>query len=54
MFLEVIADKLELEDARQRLKSCIQVTWDTLNKGIFDNLYTSILLRMKAYIAASD
>jgi hypothetical protein len=53
MFLEVIADKSESEDTRQRLKSCIQVAWDTLDKGIFDNLYASMPSRMKACIAAS-
>jgi hypothetical protein len=52
MFLEVAADKSESEHARQRLESCIQVAWDTLDKGIFDNLYASILARMAACIAA--
>jgi hypothetical protein len=53
MFLKVVADKLKLKDARQRLESCIQAAWDTLDKGLFDNLYASILARIKAYIAAS-
>ena len=53
MFPEVAADKSELKYARQRLESCIQAAWDTLDKGLFDNLYASMLARMKAYIAAS-
>jgi hypothetical protein len=54
MFPEVAADNSELEDARQRLKSCIQAAWDILDKGLFDNLYTSIPARMKACIAAGS
>ena len=53
MFPEVAADKSESEYARQRLESCIQAAWDTLDKGLFDNLYASMPARMKAYIAAS-
>jgi hypothetical protein len=53
MFPEVATDKLELEYARQRLKSYIQAAWDTLDKGLFDNLYASIPARIKACIAAS-
>jgi hypothetical protein len=53
MFLKVVADKSKLEDARQRLESCIQAAWDTLDKGLFDNLYASMPARIKAYIAAS-
>jgi hypothetical protein len=52
MFPEVAADKLELEDARQRLESCIQAAWDTLDKGLFNNLYASMPARIKACIAA--
>jgi hypothetical protein len=53
MFLEVAIDKSQLKHAKQRLKSCIQVAWDTLDKGLFDNLYASMLAKIKAYIAAS-
>jgi hypothetical protein len=52
MFPEVAADKSESEHARQRLESCIQAAWDTLDKGIFDNLYASMPARMAACIAA--
>jgi hypothetical protein len=52
MFPEVAADKSELEYAQQRLESCIQATWDTLDKGLFDSLYESMPARIKAYIAA--
>ena len=52
MFPEVVKDKSESEYARQRLESCIQATWDTLDKGIFDNLYLSMESRMEACIAA--
>jgi len=52
MFPEVTADKSESEYARQRLESCIQAAWDTLDKGLFDNLYASMPARIKAYIAA--
>jgi len=54
MFPEVAADKSELKYARQRLESCIQAAWDTLDKGLFDNLYASMPARMKACIAASS
>jgi hypothetical protein len=53
MFPEVAADKLKLEYAKQRLESYIQAAWDTLDKGLFDNLYASMPARIKAYIAAS-
>ena len=53
MFPEIAADKSESEYARQSLESCIQAAWDTVDKGIFDNLYISIPLRIKAYITAS-
>ena len=52
MFPEVAADPSKSEDARQRLESCIQAAWDTLDKGIFDALYASMPARMKACIAA--
>jgi len=51
MFPDVARDKSELEHARQRLESCIQATWDTLDKDIFDSLYASMLARMEACIA---
>jgi len=52
MFPEVAKDKLELKHARQRLESCIQAAWDTLNKGLFDKLRQSMHARCEAIIAA--
>jgi hypothetical protein len=52
MFPKVANDKPELEDARQRLESCIQAAWDTLDKLLFNNLYASIEDRIEACIAA--
>jgi len=52
MFLKVAKDKSKLEYARQRLESCIQAVWDTLDKALFDKLYLSIKARIKACIAA--
>jgi hypothetical protein len=52
MFPEVAADKSESEHAWQRLESCIQAAWDTLDKGLFDSLYESMPARMEACIAA--
>jgi hypothetical protein len=52
MFPEVAADKSESEDARQRLESCIQAAWDTLDESLFNNLYASMHDRMEACIAA--
>ena len=52
MFPEVMADKSESEDARQRLESCLQAAWDTLDKGLFDNLYKSMKARIEACIEA--
>ena len=52
MFLEVTTDKSELENTRQRLESCIQAAWDTLDQSLFDNLYASMPDRMEACIAA--
>ena len=51
MFLDIARDKSESEHAWQRLESYIQATWDTLDKDIFDSLYTSILARIEACIA---
>jgi hypothetical protein len=53
MFPEVAIDKSQSKHAKQRLESCIQVAWDTLDKGLFDNLYANMPARIKAYIAAS-
>jgi hypothetical protein len=52
MFPEVAADKLELEHARQRLESCLQAAWDTLDQGLFEKLGASINDRIEAVIAA--
>ena len=42
MFLEVIKDKSESEDARQRLESCLQAAWDILDQGLFNNIGASM------------
>jgi hypothetical protein len=52
MFPEVMADKSESEHARQRLESCLQAAWDTLDKGLFDNLIQSMPSRIEACIKA--
>ena len=52
MFPEVAADKSESEHTRQRLESCIQVAWDTLDKELFDTLGQSMKARIEACIAA--
>jgi hypothetical protein len=52
MFPEVAVDKSESEDVRQRLESCIQAVWDTLDESLFNNLYASMHDRMEACIAA--
>jgi hypothetical protein len=52
IFSEVAADLSDSEHVRQRLESCIQAIWDTLDKDIFDALYTNMPARMKAYIVA--
>jgi len=52
MFLEVAADKSESEHARQRLESCIQAAWDTLDQSLFDNLGASMHDRCEAVITA--
>jgi len=52
MFPEVARDKSESEHARQRLESCIQAAWDTLDKELFDKLYLSMEARIEACIAA--
>jgi hypothetical protein len=53
MFPEVTKDKSESEYARQRLESCIQTAWDTLDQSLFDKLGASIHDRYKAVIAAN-
>jgi len=52
MFPDVAADKSESEYARQRLESCLQAAWDTLDKSIFDALYKSMPGRIEACIKA--
>ena len=47
-----MADKSETEHTRQRLESCLQAAWDTLEQGLFDKLYKSIHARIEACIAA--
>jgi hypothetical protein len=53
MFPDVAADKSESEHARQRLESCLQAAWDTLEKEKFDVLYKSMSKRIEACIAAN-
>jgi hypothetical protein len=52
MFPEVAADKLELEHTQQRLESCLQATWDTLDQDLFDKLGTSMNDRIETVIVA--
>lgn len=52
MFPEVAADKSESEYSRQRLESCLQSAFDTLDKSLFDKLYESMPRRIEACIAA--
>jgi hypothetical protein len=52
MFPDVAVDKSESEHARQRLESCLQAAWDTLDKGLFDKLGASMRERIEACIAA--
>jgi hypothetical protein len=52
MFPDVARDKSESKYARQRPESCIQAAWDTLDKGLFDNLGQSMHDRCEAVIAA--
>jgi len=52
MFPDVAAEKSETEDARQRMESCLQAAWDTLDKSLFDKLYESMPRRIAACIAA--
>ena len=52
MFPDVANDKSESEHARQRLESCLQAAWDTLDKSLFDILGASMPARIEACIAA--
>jgi hypothetical protein len=52
MFPEVAADKSESEYSRQRLESCLQAAYDTLDKSLFDSLYQSMPRRIEACIQA--
>jgi hypothetical protein len=52
MFLEVAADKSESEYAQQRLESCLQAAWDTLDQELFNTLGASMCDRIEAVIAA--
>jgi len=52
MFPKVAAAKGESEDDRQRLESCLQAVWATIDKEFFDKLYESIEARIEACIAA--
>ena len=52
MFLDVAADKSESEHARQRLESCLQAVWDTLDQRLFEKLGASMNDRVEAVIAA--
>lgn len=52
MFLEVAAYTGESEHDRQRLESCLQAAWDTIDQEYFDKLIKSMLKRVEACIAA--
>jgi hypothetical protein len=52
MFPEVAKDTSESEYARQRLESCIQAAWDTLDDELFSTLGASMPDRIEACIAA--
>ena len=52
MFPDVAADKSESEHARQRLESCLQAAWDTLDQRLFEKLGASMNDRIEAVIAA--
>ena len=52
MFLDVAADKSESEHARQRLESCLQAVWDTLDQRLFEKLGASMNNRIEAVISA--
>ena len=52
MFPKEVSNKLELEYTRQRLESCLQAAWDTLDQSLFDTLGASMVDRIKAVIEA--
>jgi hypothetical protein len=52
MFPEEASNKSESEYTRQRLESCLQAAWDTLDQSLFDTLGASIVDRIKAVIKA--
>ncbi len=52
MFPEVAADKSKSEDSKQRLESCLQAAYDTLEQELFDSLYQSMPNRIAACIKA--
>ncbi|PQE16385.1 Transposable element tc3 transposase protein [Rutstroemia sp. NJR-2017a BVV2] len=44
----------DFEAAKQRLESCLQAAWDTLDNTLFKNLIESIPRRIEAYITAKE
>jgi hypothetical protein len=52
IFPNVAADKSESEHTRQRLESCLQAAWDTLDKLLFNKLHLSMDKRIEACIKA--
>jgi hypothetical protein len=53
MFPEVAKNTLDSEYARQRLESCIQTTWNTLDDKLFNKLGASIPDRIEACLTAN-
>ena len=54
MFPEVARDTLDSEYARQRLESCIQAAWDTLDNKLFNMLSASMPDKIEAHIATDS
>jgi hypothetical protein len=52
MFPKEAANKSESEYTRQRLESCLQAAWDTLDQSLFNTLGVSIYDGIKAVIKA--
>jgi transposase len=52
MFPEEANNKSETDHARQRLESCLQAAWDTLDDSLFTKLIESMPRRIEACIAA--
>ena len=52
LFPEIAADPSESEEARARLESALQASWDMIDKEVFDKLYESIEHRIRACIKA--